>query len=1177
MRRLGEGAFGVVEEAIDQERGLRVARKSLKRLGTEARMRFKSEFRALADLTHPNLPLFFELFTEGDDWFFTMEVVDGTPLDAWVRGPDVSSPGSVARSRTRSLVTHMSSVQDARDASSAEVGARTLAPIVDGAEPRLRSAIEQLRRVLSFLHARGYVHRDLKPSNVRVRADGRLVLLDFGLATRIGDVEERFVGTTAYAAPEQARREPVTAAVDAYALGAIVHELIVGRPPFPGSGMQVLLDKQVRPPPDIRSVVPTVPEDLAALVDGWLEPDPSARAPVADVGSARGEIFVGRGRELGLLREAFGAVAEGDTRVVLVEGESGIGKSTLVEQALDAMRERCPEMTLFVGRPSPKERVPFNAFDGALARAGHATTKEGAGTQRTKVHRAVRAMLEMHATAAPLVVWIDDLQWADDDSLALLLSLLRPPQLRPALFVLSRRPVDEAAARDPAFVFPCARQVISLAPLAPAESTLLARHFGLSSARSSSVATRSGGHPLFVKELCQWSSDARIELDEVLLRRVGAAPELERQLLRLLAMSQTPLGEARLARGVKASRGDVARALERLRRAQLVRVDPRGGVGYRTYHDRIREVVAGMLTREERLRVHEAILDALADDGAQEGDLHARLEHLFGAERAEEAAGVALRASARAAEVGAYRQAAVLLEEALRTGCVPPEEERTVRAKRIELLERAHCVVEAADEAMVVAELASDDPAEADGYRMRAARHYLATGDLVRGRAVLAGLLERADVHMPASGFETLVAMLVARRRVRRALRRGGAQRSSEREARAYALLRSVADGLGMTDHVRGHLFQTRALASALASESLETRAEALVVEALYVGSTTAKGRRTAERYIEAARSLFPDRTLPARARAWEQVARATFAKHERPSYAVVAALADAERGVAELGGDAWWLGSIRLVRGHCLRILGDLPELRRHAASLVEDAEARRDFFVLTTAHLGSVLVWLADDAPLAARQIVSQVKWPDEPATFLVQHWLGTEAEVEMSLYEGRGDTLLERLGPARSFLRFSLVKRLQSVRVCCHYTLGRALVAAIAAGRASAAEHLEIRAVLWALRREGLGYAAARAAILEAGLRAATGERERAIEALEVVEREGRRAELILEPIAAAYLRASLSPTEGHVAAHLHAVDALRKLGVRSPSAFVRVIAPGFASRDYETISTAPSANL
>src|SRR5688572_9570085 len=166
LSKLGSGATGVVYAAEDRESGARVALKVLRSLSAESVADFKQEFRAIADLDHPNLVRLGELIAEGDRWLFTMELVDGVDFYSYVR-PD--------------------GVLD-----------------VD----RLRLALLQLVAALEALHGSGQVHRDVKPSNVLVRDNGGVKLLDFGLVTEAANddshSEPTAVGTTAYVAPEQA-------------------------------------------------------------------------------------------------------------------------------------------------------------------------------------------------------------------------------------------------------------------------------------------------------------------------------------------------------------------------------------------------------------------------------------------------------------------------------------------------------------------------------------------------------------------------------------------------------------------------------------------------------------------------------------------------------------------------------------------------------------------------------------------------------------------------------------------------------------------------------------------------------------------------------------------------------------------------------------------------------------
>ncbi|HTM23524.1 MAG TPA: serine/threonine-protein kinase, partial [Kofleriaceae bacterium] len=496
LARLGAGGMGVVYEALDRELDVRVALKALPDLHPDALLRFKNEFRALQDLHHPNLVHLGELFCEGHRWFFTMELVRGVDFLTWVRRLEGRGRAqSPAVSSGRQDITAPTVIMD----SLGEV--RTAPPVAADGE-RLRFGLRQLAAGLEALHGAGKIHRDIKPSNILVTEDGRLVLLDFGLIADVdhggSDGINDVVGTAHYMAPEQAAGAPLGPEADWYSVGVVLFEALTARKPFAGTAERVLELKQRVQPPRPRLLSTDVDVDLDQLCTGLLHIDPAERRRALDglpqvcdwdpsegLSQPGGRIrFVGREPELAAL-----TAAAGDSRrhavTLLIEGESGVGKSALMRRFLDRVAGM-PGAVALEGHCYEHESIPFKAVDGVIDALSQRLRALPAGEVQTllppgiavaaqvfpvltrveavararqtahgildpvelrrRLFAAVRGLFGRLAEARTLVVAIDDLQWADADSLALLAELMRPPDAPQLLLVATVRS-DLAATR----------------------------------------------------------------------------------------------------------------------------------------------------------------------------------------------------------------------------------------------------------------------------------------------------------------------------------------------------------------------------------------------------------------------------------------------------------------------------------------------------------------------------------------------------------------------------------------------------------------------------------------------------------------------------------------------------------------------------------------------------------
>ncbi|MDX2008936.1 MAG: protein kinase [Myxococcaceae bacterium] len=1108
VRELGVGGMGIVYEAIDAERGgRRVALKVLQGQDADALARLKREFRSLHDVRHPNLVSLYELTAEADTWFFTLELIEGVDFLSWVRP---STPLTLAS-----------------DAPTAELGATVRSkgpPSVRVDTARVTDAFRQLAEGVAFMHGRGRMHRDLKPSNVLVTNEGRVVILDFGLVAELGGPRslteaqgQAIVGTIAYMAPEQAASGPIGPAADWYAFGVMLFQALTGRLPFEGAPVDVMLDKQRRPAPAPSSLSPDVPEALDALCVGLLRTVPTERPDAAAVLAALGAStprrapltprgLVGRDEALASLQRAFDRTRTDGPRVVRVQGPSGIGKTAL----LRAFAEQLDSLgaVVLAGRCHERETVPFKAIDpiiDALTRTLAAMPAERVDAirprdaslltkmfpvlsrvpafrdapvrevaepleRRRRAVMALRALFERLGERVPLVVLVDDAQWGDADSVALMEALLRAPEPPTVLVVTSIR--DDGPAL-PAGTVPV--ELLALGPLSSEASRAIAMAAGVEPGRALAVASESSGNPLLLMQLLESAGEGEVTVEGLWRRKLATLSPGGLAVLRVVSVAGAPL-DARIA--LEAARLDAREAdlVQQLEGQHLVRMLP-DEKRLEPWHEGLRAAVTSMLEAHDLREVHERLATVLST-GA-DADLDAIATHWAAAGHGDRACEATLTAAARARDQLAFARAAALYRKGLELLSLDDR-------RRAELtVAMAHCLASAgqgkaaADAFRAATKEPGATPGQAIELQRLAAEQLLVSGHVDDGVLAMSTVLSALGMSLARTPARAVGALVF--RRAHLALRglsfdeRPPAQVDPALLGRIDACW-SVSVGLGMVDTIRGASFQTRQLLLALDAGEPWRVARALSAEAAFVATEGVSAEKRARALLTSARALCErvgDARLKGLLAFCEGLTRFLVGDFREAR----AKVNEAESAFRDAGLDvSWEAASSRLFSIWSLFYLGEVAELSRRITGFVRDAEGRGDRYALTSLTVGLANVSkLAAGTPAAARAAVeaAMVGWPT--TSFHFQHYWAVLSEGLIGLYEGRPAPALERLLGVWPEMERAMLLRIQNVRVEAWSLRGRL---AIAAGKSD-----EARRAVKALRRERVGWAWAQAVALEA----------------------------------------------------------------------------------------------
>jgi tetratricopeptide (TPR) repeat protein len=640
---LGQGGMGVVYRVEDRFTGHIVALKQVT-VSTSAlefatrpmshstgtlNLALAGEFRTLAALRHPNIISVLEYgFESGAHPYFTMDYIKG---------------------------------------------AKPLREAVQGKAPlEIVNLLVQTLQALAYLHRHGVIHRDLKPGNILITPEGRVKVLDFGLSVERGQ-EGVPSGTLAYMAPEVIKGEMAVETADLYAVGVIAYELFTDEYPYLIPHPSRLIYAVLAQPPNLAPLLQVKlpnPDLLAMLIGGLLSKDPhdrpndayavieslcaAAELPVPQETIAIRESFlqaarfVGRDEEMQRLSKALETARSGQGAIWLVGGESGVGKSRL----LDELRARALVGGLLVmrGQAASDGGLPYQMWRDPLRRlalvaplddtdAGilkpfvpdiemllgrsidDVPALEG-GRDQARLAQTIIKMLR--AVEQPMVLLFEDIHWTRE-SLELLKAIVPVAGLLPLLIIASYRDDERPDLPDE---LPSA-QVLKLKRLDERAiatlSSFMLGDAGRQPELLALLARETEGNAFFLVETVRALAEQAGRLSdvgqgtlpsrlfpggvrEIVRRRLERAPTFARSMLRLAAVAGRQLDVEVLRAALNDEADTLEAALVACAHAAVLEAE---GNRWRFAHDKLREALLDGLNGEESSLLHRRIAEAI--------------------------------------------------------------------------------------------------------------------------------------------------------------------------------------------------------------------------------------------------------------------------------------------------------------------------------------------------------------------------------------------------------------------------------------------------------------------------------------------------------------------------------------------------------------------------------------
>jgi len=1123
VRVLGTGAFGRVFYAWDEERAQGIAIKVLKNTHPQALLHFKREFRSISEIRHPNLVRVFQLVRDGDTWFIVMEMLEGVPFVPYrllARHRAHDDVPNTCRSIVFTAVdtaaaTHTEVLHRLRAEGDGRV-LRHKAPLLSPAQ--IQDYFYQLASGVHALHRKHVVHCDLKPSNIMVTPQGRVVVLDFGvvrhmlhLAAQNKD-EGIFAGTRYYVAPEATTTSSPTSSFDWYAVGVILWQFVIIHSAEHLGGM-----REAERARYLHQAAETFPAyaPLYSLCEALLRQDPDARAgfdaieavcaPAAPEGapSKAGEMraeqgggLYGREAALAQLHEAWHAFNHGKAQALLIDGHAGNGKTALVEAFLHEVQATHASTRVLLAQCQSNESVGFRAFDEivdglcALIAAMPEDEREevlpfctptlcelfpvlrsldGRLNEPASRHLfmedprfALRDLLCNVAQRYAMVIWIEDIECVDDDSLQWIGQIFTPA-LRPNTFLLITKNTRGVLHQDrydietlgyaieriplPALDDEAARALVQtwLSPSVVQRQDVVER-----------ILTIGAGRPQMLRTLCSQDLDlsdlpSNVQGTHLLARRIAKLPKAQRDILAVAAVSSRPLPHAVFAYITKQTPEVLDASMDALMDAFLLRYAIAGNVTeYEIVHDDVRQSVWVGLSDETIRRLHAAFVDA--ENALPQFRMRALtlLWHLLEAGETARAYTEGRRLAALAEHHGAYATAAQIYNQLLDMPQIRSMPDHILlRERAVALNIQAGNLLQAANLLAALAREAIDDDERRTLYA-RAEETYLLCGHVekaIEQRTLRKHTQKQRRLPMPKPPRLLHIAWLKERliRRIENldlhTLR--GAENADLRAQGSYVFRMPGLD-MGLVDPILGLELSMRALNAALDSGQRIPISRALAGVSPIFAAASKTDQKRGQQWTRLAIALAEKAEDPV-SEHWARICQANIDYQ----------MGDYPLAWKKLRFSTAWLQKnassqsmmIAYANSHliyCAWAMGKVDDLRAAYYGQLGDVRGWQNQMLEAAITIGGFNTWLLDDVPQAGRLALQQLDIPHTGGPFRLLDFFTMYYGAEIALYTQDYPQICATIPLLVRFETTILARMLEQVRNAARFLLARLLMA-------------------------------------------------------------------------------------------------------------------------------------